>query len=55
MKHFIGGWALGTLIGGVILTKLWRGKQSTALVDFFLWSGLVVGPLVGASAWGLLP
>lgn len=51
MKLFIGGWALGTLVGGTLLfCKASKGD----LFDFYLWAGLVIGPLAGLAAWGLL-
>lgn len=51
MKHFIGGWAVGTLIGGTVLARL---AKKGVVADFYLWAGLIIGPLFGLAVWGLL-
>ena len=52
MKHFIAGWAIGTLVGGTVMA--WRAR-SGKLIDFYIWAGLIIGPLAGLSLWGILP
>ena len=52
MRHFIGGWALGTLIGGTILAM--KSRAGTKIIDCYIWSGIVIGSLCGLAAWGLL-
>ena len=52
MKHFVGGWAIGTFAFGTVLAfKMKRGE----LWEPYAWSAFVVGPLIGLAAWGLLP
>ncbi len=52
LKHFIGGWALGTLVSGAYLFS--KAKPGTVAFDCFLWSGVVIGPLCGLISWGFL-
>lgn len=52
MKHFIGGWALGTFVAGSFMATRLKSGQ---ILDCYLWASLIPGPLVGLIAWGLLP
>lgn len=52
MRHFFGGWALGTLVGAFLLIQAARNGE---LWFYFLWAGIFIGPLFGLAAWGLLP
>ena len=52
MRHLIGGWALGTLIAGTVMAM--KAAAGTKVIDCYLWSGIIIGPLVGLAAWGLL-
>ena len=53
MRHFFGGWALGTLVYGTALLK--HGVNGTKAIDCYLWAGIVIGPLCGIAACGLWP
>jgi hypothetical protein len=52
MRHLIGGWALGTLIGGTVLAI--KATAGTKIFDCYLWAAFVIGPLAALAAWGLL-
>ena len=53
MKHFVGGWAVVTLIAGSFLAR--KAAAGTKVIDCFLWAAIVLGPLGGLAAWGLWP
>jgi hypothetical protein len=51
MRHFLGGWAAGTIIVGLELFR--RGSNGTKAIDCILWAAICAGPLFGIAVWGL--
>lgn len=52
MKHFIGGWALGVAIESFVHVNGFSAMDMVSCQEFAF---LLLGPLLGLAAWGLIP